>query len=186
MTVQKPVNKSAQIVFNYEIKNDEFFAHLLALWEHLPQMKKMRNQHMPKFEQRVGMTICQYMEFQTWPPPLRQRELENKGRLYIKYSEKPEEHGLGADSIYIGEWLEHLNKPHGRGIYIQLASAKISYDVISILYFDEGYTTMHGNFVMIYDNSSFRVGNRYKENGAMKTKGTNYDSDGSISKFDTW
>ena len=93
---------------------------------------------MPRFEQRVGMTISQYMEFQTWPPPLRTRELMNYGRQYIKFSDKAEEHGLGEDTIYIGEWLEHKNKPHGRGIQIQLESTRtgVSWDVIKILYFD--------------------------------------------------
>lgn len=118
---------------------------------------------MPKFEQRVGTTISQYMDFFG----ARQRELEGYGRLYVKFSDKAEEHGLGENSIYIGEWLEQLKKPHGRGIHIQLESATIHHDVIKILYFQEGYETLPGNFITIFADSTFRVGSRYFQNGAL-------------------
>jgi len=42
---------------------------------------------------------------------------------------------------------------------------------------------MNGNFISIFDDSSFRAGDRYLQNGAMLQRGNYYASDGTTSTF---
>jgi len=51
------------------------------------------------------------------------------------------------------------------------------------LYFDEGFETENGNFISIFDDSSFRAGECYLQNGAMLQRGTYYGSDGKTETF---
>lgn len=98
-------------------------------------------------------------------------DLQRYGKLIFKYSENIEEHSLGKDSKYIGEWSEKSNRPHGRGIHI------VPTVHTTIGYWENG-TAAAGNSAVIYSGGDFEVTEWYKRAGKVKKRITRYKVDG--------
>ena len=97
-------------------------------------------------------------------------------RSYIKFSEDSEEHGWKGGK-YLGEWSASTNKPHGRGIRIQKNGD------INIGSYSDGYMAP-GNYIVILSVGEYRVAECRDEEGAMKYKGTTFNTNGTVDHFD--
>ncbi len=67
---------------------------------------------------------------------------------------------------------------HGRGIRID------DDGFILIGYFDEDGIASTGNYIHIYSDGTFRVGERYFKDGERRERGTGYMTDGKKKKYE--
>jgi hypothetical protein len=99
-------------------------------------------------------------------------ELQGYGALFIKYSENYEEHNLGKDSKYVGEWSLKTQRPHGRGIHI------VPSVHTTIGYWENGVQAS-GNHVIIYSGGDYELNEWYKhKTGRVKKRTIRYKVDG--------
>ncbi len=83
---------------------------------------------------------------------------------------------IDGDGARFGE-LNEDNELHGRGIYIS------NYGSIVIGYWENDDSST-GNYINIYSNGEFKVGERYFKDGRICDRGTRYFRDGSEYKYD--
>ncbi len=85
----------------------------------------------------------------------------------------------GGGSYYVGEHNVNnklYNGLQGRGIKFY------SDGDINIGYYNNGYGAP-GNFITIYKNGEFHVGEYYLKDAILDTRGTRYNADGTTKKF---
>ncbi len=92
-------------------KPHDFLDHILnhPYNQKLPFIAKIKKA-VKRVEKYAGLNASQHLGFIG--------ESRIKGKVYLKYSDKPDETGEGEGFQYLGEWSKNTNKMHGRGVNI--------------------------------------------------------------------
>ena len=123
----------------------------------LPFMYNLENE-IARVEHRIGKKVRDHLGF------------GDEALIPLRYAFKNGQHLIGE--------LDSNDNLCGRGITIQsLGSIHINYN-------DSEGCSAPGNYIYIFEKGDFLVGERYLENGNIKARGTRYNSDWSVHKYD--
>jgi len=116
-----------------------------------------------------GISVREHLHFGNYNHSTSLLGLLGLGNSKLKFTEK-------YGSKFIGE-LNSKNKLQGKGIAIYPSG------FIEIGYFEKGYLAP-GNYLWIYSDGKFHVGERYLKDGKRWDKYTQYLTNGKQIKFD--